>query len=119
VRAIYPRLRWVTALGLRRSCTNSIAKFDHVALGVIGEVVDQLDQVPSDVGEFAPAEPIEFGAVSVGEVGRGIAECSSGSPVQARATIWVRNTARGWSRSPSKSSQASFARPVPVAEEAL
>jgi DNA invertase Pin-like site-specific DNA recombinase len=32
---------------------NRAAEFDHVALGVIRKVVDQLGQVPSHVGEFA------------------------------------------------------------------
>jgi hypothetical protein len=46
---------------------NRAAEFDHVALGVIRKIVDQLSQVPSDVGEFAPPEPIEFGAVGIGD----------------------------------------------------
>jgi hypothetical protein len=68
---------------------NRASEFDHVAFRIIGEVVNDPRQVPSDVHQFIPAQPVKFGAVGVrDQCGLwGTAECSSGWPHHAAAMI--------------------------------
>ncbi len=49
---------------------NRAAQFDHVAFGIIRKIMNDRGKVPSDVGEFGPAQPRQLGAVGLGHQGR-------------------------------------------------